>query len=477
MPSGLVWTVEVDWDGDDIFTDEAGRLKELTVRRGRQSKISGEGYTLVEGGTCSLTLDNYDGRYDPYNASSPLYGYILPNRAMRLIATVGATSKLVFAGRVRDIRPQNQGSDRKVRLSCTDGMELLTGQNCDNVTVQEDYKVSEAVTALVGSIVPVSSIEDNGDILPYWWANPSQSVHAALGDLARAYRGEFFISVGGYFVYKARSYATTADFTLDQNELTKNMEMTQPWDEIKNDVQVIGYPRTVVSDTQLWVLNEKPLIPAGETITLWAEYSYEGETCPATAVTTPVEDTDYEANTQADGGGTDKSAYISIDITKYSTESFLEVTNTDSVDVYLTLMKLRGDALAAPNRFVCTSQDTTSIADYGKQSLRIDNKWIQEQEVAQAHADSVKMEFAGIRRTINVQLEHQIDYQFVELFAAIDLEIAKWGIDALYLVAGIEHNWQAGQGCVTKLHLEPHPSELTGNLWFFTGTFGDVLGW
>lgn len=476
--AALVWTVDIDWDADTNFTNEAGRLLAISVRRGREQGITEDGYTPVDDGVCYITLDNYDGRYDPYNAGGALYGYILPNRDVSIIATVGATSKVVFTGKLRDIRPQNVGNHRQVRLSCTDGIQMLKAQRGDNLDIQTDYKVSDAITALVGSIVPVGTIEDNLDTIDYWWGDPNKTIYDAINELAQAFRGEFYIDTGGYFQYKARSYSAAAVKTITQTEMLKDMELYQPWDEIKNDIRVVGYPRVAhTSVDPIWALIYKPLIAAGETLTVWANYAYESIPCPATAVDTPIENTDYEANTLENGTGTDKSAQIGIVMTEYATEAKLEITNNDAADVYLTLMKLQGDVVAVSNAITCTATDSTSITNYGKQSFQLDSHWIQNTSIAQLHADSVKLDYSGIRRTLNVRLEHQIDYQFLDLFQAIDIEIDKWNIDQLYILAGISHDWVSGGGCITTLHFEPHPSELTGNLWFFTATFGDVLGW
>ena len=107
---------------------------------------------------------------------------------------------------------------------------------------------------------------------------------------------------------------------------------------------------TVGALTTLWTLSSSgassPAISPGETLIFWAEYPNPVSGTDAFGVdawTTPVENTDYEANTQAGGGGTDRSASLTLTITKFGNSMKIAIENDHASDiVFLTLLKARG---------------------------------------------------------------------------------------------------------------------------------------
>ena len=221
----ITWIPEIDWDKDGAFDNEAARLLELTVRRGRSTTVANNGYAIVEDGECVLTLSNHDQRFDPYYVSGPLYGHILPDRPFRLTANDGTLTHDVFTGRVREPRPQS--GEKIARIACVDGIDFLKKQKCGELQLQSNYEVSQAITDLliaagwpyvdtsgwcfpaelgVDSYLGSTLIENNGDDIPYWWADPEKSVWEALSELAQAFSGDIYIAADGTFGYSARSF-------------------------------------------------------------------------------------------------------------------------------------------------------------------------------------------------------------------------------------------------------------------------------
>ena len=100
----------------------------------------------------------------------------------------------------------------------------------------------------------------------------------------------------------------------------------------------------------LWTLSSSgansPSIAPGQTLTFWAEYPNPDSATDAFGVdawTTPVENTDYEANTQANGGGTDRSASLGFTITKFGNSMKMSIINNHATDtIFITLLQGRG---------------------------------------------------------------------------------------------------------------------------------------
>ena len=70
----------VKWDGSYYGDNEANRMVSLNVRRGRPAMLApgGRGFQPFQPGQAFAVFDNEDGRYDPFNASSPLYPHVTP---------------------------------------------------------------------------------------------------------------------------------------------------------------------------------------------------------------------------------------------------------------------------------------------------------------------------------------------------------------------------------------------------------------
>jgi len=493
--------IYIDWDDNGTFTDEGGRVIRFNIQRGKRRTVEKDGYAHVNPGMAYLTLDNYDGRYDPFNTSGELYGYILPNRVVRIKATDGTLTYNLFTGFIRDVRPQRGFQGRsEAQIVCSDGLDWLQEQNCEHGDVQTDYLVNEAINDLTvaagwpfadtsGWIFPMifetnselggTGIENNGDTMPYWWSDPKKTVLEAINELENTWAGNAFVATDGTFSYEARIYGLDPKVTITQSELLKDMELQQPWEEIKNRIRIGAHPRRESGSIEIWRLSDIPYIGASGTLTIWAEYQDEGEWAPAKSVTTPVATTDYTANTEEGGGGADKTAQISISMTDYATEAKLEITNNDAGGVYLTLMKLRGELYQDESKTFAIESDTVSINDYGRRDMTVNEIWTQESQEAADHAGFAIYLYADPRKVPWIRFEERPTYQFAyDLFDGVVLDIDKLGIDGDYYITYIEHDWQATRGCRTTWRLEPDPEDVLG-YWIFPATFetNTILGW
>jgi hypothetical protein len=87
-----------DWDGNNSFGDPGEDISacafEATWEYGRDfaSQLSGRS----KAGSCRIVLDNSDGRFSPFNVSSPLYGKMVPGRRVRVTMQIGAGAEVVM---------------------------------------------------------------------------------------------------------------------------------------------------------------------------------------------------------------------------------------------------------------------------------------------------------------------------------------------------------------------------------------------
>jgi len=104
------------------WTDVTSYVRSMDISRGVP-----DDWTLQADGSATVVLSNRDRRFDPFNASGPYFGNLLPRRQIRIRATSGATTYDVFRGFISGWPPEwtDAGYDSTVTLSCFDALQLL----------------------------------------------------------------------------------------------------------------------------------------------------------------------------------------------------------------------------------------------------------------------------------------------------------------------------------------------------------------
>jgi len=120
--------VEVAFTSDSLDTtptwvDITSYVRAGSVRSGRTNEL--EEY---QAGSCSLTLDNRDRRFDPLYASGPYYGNLKARRQCRIRATYSAVTYDLFYGFVSGwtLSPDLSG-DSVCQIEGYDGLSYLAG--------------------------------------------------------------------------------------------------------------------------------------------------------------------------------------------------------------------------------------------------------------------------------------------------------------------------------------------------------------
>jgi len=343
--TAITWTVDIDWDNDGAMEageHEGSLLQGLKVMRGRFNYVrpGGEGFERQEPGTATITLNNADGRFDPYNASGPLYGYLKPGRRVEVKATIGASTYWLFHGWVDDIVPTGAVTDRKVRIVCKDGWRWLR----DRKPVKQ-VQTNILTSAAIGYILDQAdwpaamgrSLDTNCERLPYWWTE-NVDAHEGIHDLVESELGRVFVAANGnlVFVNRQADYNGSSAFSLTNVDLF-DASVPRPWEVLRNIIKTTSHAVRALTGVEIWRLTDIPLIPLGSSLALYANFtSYDGLPLAATAITTPVAWTppvkgttpaayDYRANTAEDESGTDCTPAISLAVTRYPTRQAMFV--------------------------------------------------------------------------------------------------------------------------------------------------------
>lgn len=483
----LHWAVEVDWDGNGSYdgSNEAPYCRGMQTARGRDAYLSLDGEGNATGfqdmkiGTLSVTLDNGDGRYNPYNTSGPHYPNVLPGRYIRIRVNYNGTTYNVFHGKIKDINPviNPTTGDRTARITAEDGQRLL--QRTDSsVSIQQNIDIDDAIAKVLNDVnwpgTYGRNLEDSADVLPYWWAK--NKAYTEISTLAGAELGTFFIAADGKATFYSRHHTAAASLTLDSTHILKDIAIPQPWEVVRNSVQVIAHPRVAKASGVLWTLQDKPLIINGDSLTVWGTYQYNNTGVPAINVAQPVASTDFTANTLSDGSGVDKTSGFTVVLTDFGETSKNVITNNSGSDAYLTLLQNKGQALVASDPSISLSEDSSSQVTYGKQLLTLDYNWLQSTLLAADFSPYLLSFLKSPQAFITTIMEGRPDKQFVcDLFDTLNQSVTALGIAATnFKVGGVSHQWltENGQGVRTTFRLEPYLD--TSGYWIFNISTGNV---
>lgn len=480
----VTWMFEVDWDNDGAFNGEnegPNLTHPMEIEAGRQFFVrsDGQGFEPVKPSRGTVHLLNLDGRYDPFNLDGPLAGMIAPGRRFRLRVQKEADGSRqdVMTGRIEDIRPL-YGDVPMAKVDLVGDVEELKKKHVRTTvqsTIRYDAAIEQVLTAFgwTGGTDIDTTVSET---MSYWWAR-GESAWNEIMSITEAALGMFCIGEDGSAVYKSRVSAETPLMTITDAEAWREypIRTPMPWETIFNRIRVYARKRTEQTGITLWQTTDKPLIPAGESRDIWAEFSYNGEEAVATSITAPVENTDYEANSQEDGGGSDLSSAISIGLTDFATTAKLVPTNGGGTDAYMTLMKLRGNAITADKYTFVEREDEDSIAQFGERELIVKSDWLQDSNTAQDQAVILRNRLASPRQFPRFKMLDQFDLQFgIRLFGLVQIDFETKAISGEYRFGWYKHRSidEVLYKFETEVYLEPNLLGNVSGTWVFPAVFG-----
>lgn len=191
-----------------------------------------------------------------------------------------------------------------------------------------------------------------------------------------------------------------------------------------NSVKVRLEPYILQSEKTVWTYSAQPLIEAGETRTIWASLV---NPCPtdSTGIVSPVATTDYTANDQADGGGTDRTASIGISITRFTDAVKIDVTNNYSSPVYLTSLKVRGTPAEKADTIFVKESDSTSVSTYGEiptGGYEVSSKYLTDEDYANTLANQIITWYKDPLERMEIKIKGLPQLQIGDMITVINSE-------------------------------------------------------
>ena len=461
----LYWSIEVDWDDDGVFDgrNEAANAVGLTIKRGRDlfinvnDKGEANGFQRVTAGKAIITLDNASDDYNDWNTSSPLYPYVVPGKDVRIRVKNGTSGTFlsVFYGTVQKITP-SLGTEPRTKLVCSGTLRFLA-DNDAKVSLTQNIVHSDAIGLVLDAVGWSSTwgrnIETSTDNIPFWWSD--KRALTEINDLAEADLGVLFGAADGSVTFYGRNHVDSSPVSIDQSQCLKIIDVPQAYTSIRNLIRVYSHVREEQTQSTLWSMVESAFVYAGEERTFWAEYSYGNERVPATSVLQPVGGSEYFANTDASGTGTDlTSDFVVTDFYAFGETARITMKNNSSLDGYVTSLDVLGNAIAEiSNSFF---ESSSGNAD---RLFTLDLAQLQNVDLSNNFAIFLNGMLG--RRVVwpKITIEARPDLQFsFDLFSTILLTIDKYALsDERYQVGSIEHSSldENLQSFRTVVQLEP----------------------
>lgn len=367
-------------------------------------------------GKLSFSLDNSSrnsagkqGYYSPAHPNACSTGTLGWNLGVVISVTLsyGGTNYIKFIGTLTDVKPV-PGKHGRQTVKCTvlDWMDDAARSKLKGLDVKVSKDASELITYIVQNSVgrqPVATSYDDGrSTFQYAFDNFSDnktSVMRALSDVVMSEMGYLYITgttdaagaKGGKLVFTertARLKLGSPVHTFSEDMVSLDARQTRA--DIINRTFVQVNPRTIDANVSvLWDLTntvEVPLIPAGATVTMIAQftekivvYNAAGASRPSrgvpiasTTLSSPVSGTDWIGNAASDGSGANLTSSIAMTVSAVGANSAtVQLQNSSTSNVYMTTLQLRGNTLKAETPTTVDASSTDSITKYGEQDIRI----------------------------------------------------------------------------------------------------------
>uniref|UniRef100_A0A6M3K366 Putative tail protein n=1 Tax=viral metagenome TaxID=1070528 RepID=A0A6M3K366_9ZZZZ len=437
------YLIEVEW-GTSVNDDLTANTKSIHFSRGKSGELG-----KAEVGQLSITLNNASGLYTPSNSSGDLYAYLLPRKVIKVTYCDGAIDYPLFYGYIEEIIPHPHTTEQDCIITATDGLDFLSRNDMSTALYKDTltgtihgYILDDASWSAT-----MRTLDTGQDTVPYWYGQDVKS-RFAQEEIDDSEQGFSFIDGSGYFRFEDRYHRSTATGQTSQGTFNNTMSyITYSLNpkNVYNIIKVTITPWELQSIAELWRLEETPSIDIGQTQTWWGNASVSNQAVFVDAWTTPVSTTDYTANSQADGLGTDMTADISIVTTKFAQTIKLAITNNGTVPAYITLLKARGTYYNPTTTVTRKAEDTTSQTDYQKRTLTFDGKYMSDADQGQDLASYAIGKYKDPRAELSMTIQNQDAATLTQILSReisdrITVINTKLGVSADYFIDYMEHD-------------------------------------
>jgi hypothetical protein len=193
-----------DQSAPALVVDLTDVTRGIKINRGRN--IPRDTY---EAGTCTVRIFDQNGRFNPQNTSSDLYGYLTPLRKLRISAEYNGQDYYLFSGYTTDyVYTYDQAENVSyVDINASDAFRLFAMATIGTVTGQAaGQDTGTRIAKILDTVDFPNSMRtiDTGNSLTQADPATSRTSLAAIENVETSEQGAFFISPEGNAIFKNR---------------------------------------------------------------------------------------------------------------------------------------------------------------------------------------------------------------------------------------------------------------------------------
>ncbi|MCY3831999.1 MAG: hypothetical protein OXG85_03210 [Chloroflexi bacterium] len=488
------WTIGIDWDRDDAYTDETARVLSAKWTLGFQQAYENVGNETK----LTLLMRNEDKRFTPENSAGSLYGKLAPLRPVKIESNDGTTTRRHFSGWVQSIHPAvNQYGERVSAIQVAGAMQFLKAAET-KIELQENQRSDQIIDALIQEVIFPPALSDSwvlgdpdrsklgqstklADLTAYsdfeegvmtlnmagdnWvrqggysdQAKDTFDVYRGIRDITAAERGKFFFDRAGKAVFWNRHHILDkldTDASFDDAMTDMQYSFASP-DQTKNEIIVTCHPRTVApAPTTLWELKDALIrVAPGQQREVYVKYKDEKDKRIGGKDVT-VEDVEFlqgrcQVNVEAKANGA----------------NLVFKNESDSREAVVEKCIVKGRKIVDEGQMDARAIDQESITFFGRRAMNINLPSIDDLDQAQYIADferNRRKTPCGLAQSITLQSHAEnggarhADQLGLTIGALIELRETQTDHHGLYFIIGEAHELaRGGKRWTTTWYLEP----------------------
>lgn len=403
----------------------------------------------------AIMLDDPGGTYAPERSDIVL----APGTRVHIRARQDETTHVLLDARVDHVRVEAGDEGGRRAIIRLEGIEARLAAMRVLIPLLTNARADDVINAVLAN-PPLNRIprmfEAGQSVFAYagdTWRD-GITARGAIIQVTEAERGRFYTDRKGHLRFRDRRHLL-ALWTVDAwlADSVDGLEYVYG-EHLANRIRVTVRPRALGSaGATIWTLAHPQRIPAGACREITARLRDDNDNpMGALDVVTPAAGTDYTANTQADGGGTNVTAQVSVSIaqgTPAGSAIRLEVCNHSGATAWLLPgSRLRGTALIQADPMLIEARDDASIDQHGLYPLEYDLPYFvtidEADELAQTTLAARRIPVGAARTVTLINRANQALILARTLFDVVRIGEGKTGHDADYAIIAEEHHIDAG---------------------------------
>lgn len=380
-------SVVQEWDRY-VYEDYSDRV--LSVEINRETEPPTSPITLA---TATIVLDNHDDIFTPGNGSSPLDGFLISRRPVRINLGFGTESVAKFVG-ITTTKPVVDERSKTVKLQCIDFLNAIMNVPLDEEVMYINARTDEIIQGLLelGGLNASQFDLDYGTvIIPFAYFKKGSKIGDGIKDVAEAELGNVsMLENGTPRFFNRHNWADNASvWNFDKDNVIEKKALGES--SVINVVEVFSKAREVQAKQKIWEANGEIEMAPNTTTEVFIDFKDEYGDLPVPSADDPdyvsVATTSlYATNDRRDSTGATYEADISLtSSTLFSTGMKLVFTSTADVPVFLTRLEIHGTPAKVAQDIYVRVTDTASIGTkdgYEERPVKIDNDLIQDETAA-----------------------------------------------------------------------------------------------